>query len=143
MYKDLFKILNIIQLMTIVIIVGVSLFWMTKLVLLVDFDWVTDSYFIISSKFNWVKFLTQFIIIDLIFVLPLLTLDYIYYSLNAEIKKKYAKLVEISNALYVSFATVITLSLTANELVFTFITSTIAFIALVIPIFKLVFKQRK
>lgn len=56
MYKKLIKILNIIQLLLVIILTGVIIFWMTKLILLVDFDWITDSYFIQSSKFNWIKF---------------------------------------------------------------------------------------
>lgn len=82
MYKKLIKILNIIQLLLVIILTGVIIFWMTKLILLVDFDWITDSYFIQSSKFNWIKFFSQFITIDLIFVLPLIMFNFVYYLLN-------------------------------------------------------------
>ncbi|HGI2890147.1 TPA: hypothetical protein ACJR7H_001824 [Streptococcus agalactiae] len=116
---------------------------MTKLILLVDFDWITDSYFIQSSKFNWIKFFSQFITIDLIFVLPLIMFNFVYYLLNEKTKGNFGKLVETVNAVYPSIVSVITLSLTANELVFTFITSVIAFIVLTIQISKFIFKQRK
>ncbi|HGD6380248.1 TPA: hypothetical protein ACIZ32_001871 [Streptococcus agalactiae] len=116
---------------------------MTKLILLVDFDWITDSYFIQSSKFNWIKFFSQFITIDLIFVLPLIMFNFVYYLLNEKTKGNFGKLVETVNVVYPSIVSVITLSLTANELVFTFITSVIAFIVLTIQISKFIFKQQK
>lgn len=143
MYKKLIKILNIIQLLLVIILTGVIIFWMTKLILLVDFDWITDSYFIQSSKFNWIKFFSQFITIDLIFVLPLIMFNFVYYLLNEKTKGNFSKLVETVNVVYPSIVSVITLSLTANELVFTFITSVIAFIVLTIQISKFIFKQRK
>lgn len=143
MYKKLIKILNIIQLLLVIILTGVIIFWMTKLILLVDFDWITDSYFIQSSKFNWIKFFSQFITIDLIFVLPLIMFNFVYYLLNEKTKGNFGKLVETVNVVYHSIVSVITLSLTANELVFTFITSVIAFIVLTIQISKFIFKQRK
>lgn len=59
MYKKLIKILNIIQLLLVIILTGVIIFWMTKLILLVDFDWITDSYFIQSSKFIGLNFLVS------------------------------------------------------------------------------------
>lgn len=143
MYKKLIKILNIIQLLLVIILTGVIIFWMTKLILLVDFDWITDSYFIQSSKFNWIKFFSQFITIDLIFVLPLIMFNFVYYLLNEKTKGNFGKLVETVNVVYPSIVSVITLSLTANELVFTFITSVIAFIVLTIQISKFIFKQQK
>lgn len=143
MYKDLIKMLNLIQLLLVIILTGIIIFWMTKLILLVDFDWITDSYFIKSSKFNWIKFFSQFLTIDLIFVLPLLMFNFVYYLLNEKTKETFGKLVETVNVIYTSIVSVITLSLTANELVFTFITSVIAFIVLTIQISKFIFKQRK
>ncbi|HFU3861832.1 TPA: hypothetical protein ACGO0C_002070, partial [Streptococcus suis] len=56
------------------------------------------------------------------------------------IQEKFKKILAFTFVIYLSITTSITLSLTANELVFTFLTSIIAFIALVIPAFKFFFK---
>lgn len=140
MYKNLIRFINILLFITLVGQLWFVIYWTSKLVLQIDFEWISDSYFLKVSKFNWLKFIHQFLIIEIIFILPFGVIYQIFNLLNSKIQEKFKKILAFTFVIYLSITTSITLSLTANELVFTFLSSIIAFIALVIPAFKFFFK---
>lgn len=91
MYKNLIRFLNILLFLTLVGQLWFVIYWTSKLVLQIDFEWISDSYFLKVSKFNWLKFIHQFLIIEIIFILPFGVIYQIFNLLNSKIQAKFKK----------------------------------------------------
>ncbi len=106
-----------------------------QLVQLLDLNWINNSYFAKITIFNWSRFLGQFILLQVIFILLYMVLAYLPFIFWEHVPSLVKRNLKSITVLYFATTLTLTLSITMSEAAFVITTSIVAFIALIHPAF--------